>query len=105
MGNTQCVVSQVEGLSCLCALPLSALQSPIFRQQANLSFANFLTSVAYLRWTGFGPWSPFICFSAQDLCFCLCSTSMACRVCVLTFQGLGDDYSVMVVQRVLLKNK
>ena len=64
-------------------------------------FYNFLTSFAHLRWTGFEPWSPLIRFSAPVLRYCLCSTCLACRVCVLTFQGLGDDFSVMVVQWVL----
>ena len=44
-------------------------------------------------------------FPTHVLRFCLCSTFLACRVCVLTFQGLGVDNSVMMELRVFQKKQ
>merc|ERR1712129_404844 len=90
------------GLSCSCSLHLSCLSQLSFSRELT-SPCIFLTSCAHQSWTGFNTWSPLICFPAHVLCFCLCSTSLACRVCVLTFQGLGVDYSMLLEPRVLQK--
>merc|ERR1719401_386488 len=72
-----------------------------FVKLSQLTNLIFLTSFSHLREMGLKPWSPLIRVSTHALRFCLCSTSLACRVCVLAFQGLGVDYSVMMEPRVL----